>query len=167
MLVLYGSYCCSLTGSMFFCIYVRAQHVDVEYEFHLMLLTGKFPDSKIHGANMGPTWVLSAPGGPHVRPINLVIKVLSLKEWRNSSEKVFLLSVWMGFEIDRLVQDCGISIANALKFPQSWTKTLKWLFVNFYEMLSLRCWRRMCRIDQKFLSEVLHDYTLNEVWKDC
>ena len=23
------------------------------------------PDSKIHGANMGPTWVLSAPDGPH------------------------------------------------------------------------------------------------------
>ena len=23
------------------------------------------PDSKVHGANMGPTWVLSAPDGPH------------------------------------------------------------------------------------------------------
>ena len=33
-----------------------------------------------HGANMGPTWVLSAPGGPHVGPINLVIKV-PLKLW--------------------------------------------------------------------------------------
>ena len=26
------------------------------------------PDNKVHGANMGPTWVLSAPDGPHVRP---------------------------------------------------------------------------------------------------
>ena len=26
----------------------------------------RHPDSKDHGANMGPTWVLSAPGGPHV-----------------------------------------------------------------------------------------------------
>ena len=24
------------------------------------------PDSKIHGVNMGPIWVLSAPDGPHV-----------------------------------------------------------------------------------------------------
>ena len=31
------------------------------------------PDSKVHGANMGPTWVLSAPGGPHVGPMNLAI----------------------------------------------------------------------------------------------
>ena len=23
------------------------------------------PDSKVHGANMGPTWVLSAPDRPH------------------------------------------------------------------------------------------------------
>ena len=32
------------------------------------------PDSKVHGANMGPTWVLSASGGPHVVPMNLAIR---------------------------------------------------------------------------------------------
>ena len=32
------------------------------------------PDSKIHGANMGPTWVLSAPDGPHVGPMNFAIR---------------------------------------------------------------------------------------------
>ena len=34
-----------------------------------------FPDSKVHGANMGPTWVLSAPGEPHVGLMNLAIWV--------------------------------------------------------------------------------------------
>ena len=34
-----------------------------------------FPDSKVHGANMGPTWVLSALDGPHVGPMNLAIRV--------------------------------------------------------------------------------------------
>ena len=29
------------------------------------------PDNKVHGAHMGPTWVLSAPDGPHVGPMNL------------------------------------------------------------------------------------------------
>ena len=32
------------------------------------------PDSKVHRANMGPTWVLSAPDGPHVGPMNLAIR---------------------------------------------------------------------------------------------
>ena len=32
------------------------------------------PDNKVHGANMGPTWVLSAPDGPHVGPMNLTIR---------------------------------------------------------------------------------------------
>ena len=32
------------------------------------------PDSKVHGANMEPTWVLSAPDGPHVGPVNLAIR---------------------------------------------------------------------------------------------
>ena len=31
-------------------------------------------DNKNHGANMGPIWVLSAPGGPHVGPMNLAIR---------------------------------------------------------------------------------------------
>ena len=36
-----------------------------------------FPDSKVHGANMGPTWVLSAPDGSHVGPMNLAIRVFT------------------------------------------------------------------------------------------
>ena len=32
------------------------------------------PDSKVHGANMGPIWVLSASDGPHVGPMKLVIR---------------------------------------------------------------------------------------------
>ena len=34
-----------------------------------------YPDSKVHMANMGPTRVLSSPGGPHVSPMNLAIWV--------------------------------------------------------------------------------------------
>ena len=36
------------------------------------------PDSKIHGVNMGPTWVLWAPDGPHVDPMNLAIREVNL-----------------------------------------------------------------------------------------
>ena len=31
------------------------------------------PDSKVHGANMGPIWGRQDPGGPHVGPMNLAI----------------------------------------------------------------------------------------------
>ena len=34
---------------------------------------GGIPDSKVHGANMGPAWVLSAPDGPQVGPMNHAI----------------------------------------------------------------------------------------------
>ena len=33
-----------------------------------------YPDSKVHGDNMGPTWVLSAPDGPHAGLMNLAIR---------------------------------------------------------------------------------------------
>ena len=34
------------------------------------------PDSKVHGANMGPTWALLALDGPHVGSMNLAIRVM-------------------------------------------------------------------------------------------
>ena len=38
------------------------------------MLKGNVPVSKIHVAHMGPTWDLSASGGPHVGPMNLAIR---------------------------------------------------------------------------------------------
>ena len=42
-----------------------------------------FPDSKYHGANIRPNWVLSAPDRPHVGPMNLAIRV-STTIWYNN-----------------------------------------------------------------------------------
>ena len=39
-----------------------------------LVLSGNNPDSNVHGANMGPTWVLSAPDGPYIGPMNLAIR---------------------------------------------------------------------------------------------
>ena len=33
----------------------------------------RFPDSKVHGADMGPIWGRQDPGGPHVGPMNFAI----------------------------------------------------------------------------------------------
>ena len=40
----------------------------------LQYLKRYVPDSKVHGANMGPTLVMSAPYGPHVGPMNLAMR---------------------------------------------------------------------------------------------
>ena len=56
-----------------------------EYTCNIDLL----PDSKVHGANMGPTWVLSASDGPHVGPKNLALGVVpvSYLESTNSASE--------------------------------------------------------------------------------
>ena len=45
-----------------------------------------YPESKVHGASMGPTWVLLAPDGPHVGPMNLAIRVVASGLRRPPSE---------------------------------------------------------------------------------
>ena len=39
-----------------------------------------YPDNKVDGANMGPTWGRQGPGGPHVCPMNLAICVVALTD---------------------------------------------------------------------------------------
>ena len=49
-------------------------HSPVSVGNYMYFSTHYSPDSKVHGANMGPTWVLSALDGPHVGPMNLAIR---------------------------------------------------------------------------------------------
>ena len=60
-----------VTASFFFLKIIRRQ-LDVDSRQFVMSL--HTPDSKIQGANMGSTWVLSALDGPHVGPVNLAIR---------------------------------------------------------------------------------------------
>ena len=39
----------------------------------VVVFTHMIPDSKVHGANMGPSWGRQDPGGPHVGPMNFAI----------------------------------------------------------------------------------------------
>ena len=47
----------------------------INYFRYICLSSHFYPDSKVHGVNMGPTWVLSAPDGPHVGSMNLAIRI--------------------------------------------------------------------------------------------
>ena len=40
-----------------------------------------YPDSKVHGANMGPIWGRQYPSGPYVGPMNLAIWVYIFLLW--------------------------------------------------------------------------------------
>ena len=43
---------------------------------YILANRSKFPDNKVHGAHMGTTWDRQDPGGPHVGPMNLAIRVV-------------------------------------------------------------------------------------------
>ena len=51
--------------------------------WHIFLIS--IPDSKIHGANMGPIWGQQDPGGPHVGPMNFA--TWDIIEYASRSQK--------------------------------------------------------------------------------
>ena len=67
-----------------------------------------FPDSKVHGANMGPTWVLSAPDEPHVGPINLAIRVAS----KILDEQNLTYKIWRRYDMETITTLLDLSDGN-------------------------------------------------------
>ena len=52
----------------------------------------QFPDSKVHGAIMGPIWGRQGPGEPHVGPMNFAIWiVIDLFNIFNHNDKMLVL----------------------------------------------------------------------------
>ena len=51
------------------------------YIYIFAVLHDSYPDSKVHGANMGPIWGRQDPVGPHVGPMKFVIWVVSWAYW--------------------------------------------------------------------------------------
>ena len=63
------------TNGTYFSVFSLAYAYRFSSIYNTLSIARKYPDSKVHGANMGPTWVLSAPDGPHIGPMNLVVRV--------------------------------------------------------------------------------------------
>ena len=54
-----------------------------------------YPDSKVHGGNMGPIWGRQDPGGPHVGPMNFAIwvkhdRVLSIDKRSHPHKNMYI-----------------------------------------------------------------------------
>ena len=98
-----------------------------------------YPDSKIHGANMGPSWVRSAPDGPHepcyqgsYDPVHL--GVVALKTLGLNSRKVheFIIRMLRGGLINIFYVDQYIVFG---RMDYSKSTVLKWAPVNVLSFL--------------------------------
>ena len=89
-----------------------------------------FPDSKFHVANMGPTWVLSAPGEPHVGHKSLAIRVCKRVCWKaNITMKVI---PYHFFVLSRYVESSS-SIFNCRHLPvRPFFTVTKFIFLTLW-----------------------------------
>ena len=65
------------------CYVVHLSKQQMVWSLQLSRCHRTIPDSKVHGANMGPIWGRQDPGGPHVGHMNLAI-------WDDSSDAQIL-----------------------------------------------------------------------------
>ena len=90
------------TGFVFCCVLL--QFGTSQFYWHLIALlcwhSGQlydYPDSKVHGANMGPIWGRQNPGGPHIGPmlsgypVSVIMSCLNRRLLISIWEKIILL----------------------------------------------------------------------------
>ena len=67
------------------CLFCITKKSHVEYYGTLSFQVSPLPDNKVHGASIGPTWVLSAPDRPHVGPMILAIRAMYVSSWLSAN----------------------------------------------------------------------------------
>ena len=79
--------------------------LDGYYANFTMFLLDYCLDSKVHEANMGPTWVLWAPDGPHVGPMSFAIRIRKILDGRDCIDYTYLIfAKWHHKICSQLVQ---------------------------------------------------------------
>ena len=70
------------------------------------------PENKVHGANMGPTWVLWDPDGPYVGPMSLAIRDIAfiytglvMQPWQHKTIKLLTYLKGHSTQIQSLLSD--------------------------------------------------------------
>ena len=117
------------------------------------------PDSKVHGAIMGPTWVLLAPDGTHVGPMNLAIREClffsSKSEWCSTSLSLCVYETLWNTKLWPCNKNCSSFMELIFAFVpviiylhlsclgNDFWKFLKWIYKKCYqgttiELLSVR-----------------------------
>ena len=96
------------------------------------------PDSKLHGADMGPIWVRQGPGGPHVGPINFAFweVCIMLQSLIVSATILWLKLLWIGkfWFVIKTISHYIKYPANIQDYTQKFANMFLWLeaWVRFY-----------------------------------
>ena len=77
---------------------------------------------------MGPTWVLSAPDGPHVGPMNLAIRAYYVAMWRDS---------WLGYNELTMTFICFKSFLPGSIVQILGDIVLEYCFIKLYIIFSI------------------------------
>ena len=69
----------------YLCTYIRIRTLKIHTpKLGFVWIFQSIPDSRVHGANMGPIWVLSAPGGPMLAPWTLLSGMFFRDAWHDT-----------------------------------------------------------------------------------
>ena len=84
------------------------------------------PESKVHGAHRRPTWVLSAPDGPHVGSMNLAIRdSYMIPEFNFYSFHIACLLIYLCVYYTFCLFSIAPHLSSTIRHKQAWSIVLQ------------------------------------------
>ena len=107
-----------------------------------------YPDSKVHGANMGPIWVRQDPGGPLVGSMNLANRVHMSKDLMLQNQKHAPYCIFTHLPLDKMAAISQRTFSNAFswmkrfvyRFKFQWSLFLRVLLTIIQHWFMALCW---------------------------
>ena len=103
------------------------------------------PNSKIHGANMGPIWGRQDPGGPHVGPMDFAIWVCSMMPYGIPGPQCVNRATWFQYPWHRWTMQMGslthpkvigcVDLPSPACFHNPWLLSKSHIYYRFIDMM--------------------------------
>ena len=116
------------------------------------------PDSKVHGANMGSTWVLSAPDGPHVGPMNCYQG--TYQERLDFNGRIFIH--WKTFRCSHFKP--AVLFFNGENHYRLKSRPQTNLYIMVEYITHHKCQFLSFQLDQSFVCKSEHQWWCHEMW---
>ena len=103
-------------------------------------------DSKVHGAIMGPTWILYPPGGPHVGPMNYERYHWNTAGWLNPPMHTLVIEFICHLPPNKLYMTCALYHHRLHSYSRTGIMSSLWCagtsLCNMVQQMELYDWMR-------------------------
>ena len=128
-------------------------------------VSSPYPNSKVHGTNVGPIWGRQDPDEPHVGPMNLAIWVATVIRIRRGDSKYCLNHAWHNTHSQPHAKELCIIGLNSNEYPMIIVSIRLFIICSIFKIFAKLCQKSLIRWKWQYIyHQTLHSAKNLSLW---